>query len=157
MRENHGEVKLIDGKRVATPEYRAWQQMKNRCLNPKAHDYRYYGGRGITMHPAWAESFCAFLADAGRRPSAELTLDRIDGNQGYVPGNVRWATRETQARNRAYATTKAWLLAERLGIKRMTAAHMIWQVRAKDRGDTRAFELSPTREAAIRDFLKECI
>lgn len=156
-RENHGEVKSVEGRRVASPEYRAWQKVKNRCPNPRGQDYAYYGGRGITMPPAWADSFSAFLADVGRRPAAELTLDRIDGNQGYVPGNVRWATREMQARNRAYASTKTWLLAARLGIKRRTASHMLWQLRAKDRGDTHAFELSQQREAEIRAFLKEAV
>lgn len=150
-----GEVKLVDGKRVATPEYRSWQMMKNRCHNPKARDYAYYGGKGIKVCKQWRESFAAFLADMGRRPTPLHTLDRINTAKNYTPSNCRWATREAQARNRPYASTKTWLLAEKLGVKRSTAAHMINQVYAKDRGDLSWFELSPQREALIRKFLKE--
>ena len=154
-RKSHGEVKQVNGKRVASPEYRAWQLMKNRCNNPDSRDYPYYGGRGIRIHAPWIDSCPAFLEDVGRRPSDDLTLDRKDGDGDYAPGNVRWATRKTQARNRKYAKTKAWILADRLGIKPMTVHHMIWQVRAKDRGDTKWFALSPEMEKVVRDFLQE--
>jgi len=149
-----GEVRLVDGKRVATPEYRSWQMMKNRCLNPNARDYAYYGGRGIKVCRRWQESFAAFLEDMGRRPTPAHTLDRKHTDKNYTPSNCRWATRKEQSRNRPYATTKAWLLAERLGVKTNTAAHMINQVRAKDRGNMKWFELSPDREAVVRNFLK---
>lgn len=152
--KSHGEVRCVNGKRVASPEYRVWQLMKNRCNNAAAKDYPYYGGRGIKIHPSWAD-FTAFLADVGRRPAPDLTLDRINGDGNYEPGNVRWATRQTQARNRSYASTKAWVLAEKLGIKPMTAHHMIWQVRSKDKGQTRWFSLSPELEQTVREFLKE--
>jgi hypothetical protein len=155
MKSTHGEVKLVNGKRVASPEYRSWQMMKNRCVNPKAHDFVYYGGRGITVCKKWKDSFEAFLEDMGRRPSPLHTLDRKDVNKNYTPSNCRWATRKEQARNRPYAKTKAWILAETLGVKVSTAHHMIGQVRAKDRGDVSWFELSSEREAAIRKFMKE--
>lgn len=151
---SHGEVKLINGKRVASSEYRSWQMMKNRCLNPKAADYKFYGGRGIKVCERWLV-FENFLEDMGRRPSPRHSIDRIDSDGDYTPGNCRWATRQEQARNRAYSTTKAWLLAERLGIKPTTAHHMIWQVRAKDKGNTKHFQLSPEREAEVRRFLNE--
>lgn len=153
--KSHGETKHINGKRVATPEYRAWQSLKNRCTNPNARDYPYYGGRGIKVCQRWLNSFENFLADMGRRPTPQHSLDRIDPDGDYEPSNCRWATKQEQARNRAYASTKAWLLAERLGVKQNTAYHMIWQVRAKDRGNTKYFELSPEREAEIRSFLNE--
>jgi len=154
MKERHGEVKHINGKRVASPEYRSWQMMKNRTSNPKAKDYAFYGGRGIKVCERW-EKFSAFLEDMGRRPTPAHTVDRVDGDGDYEPANCRWATRKEQARNRAYAKTKGWLLAERLGIKQMTAYHYIWQVRAKDKGDTKWFSMSPEIERKVRDFLEE--
>lgn len=151
---SHGEVRMVHGKRVASPEYSSWQAMKNRCLNPKAEDYRYYGGRGITVCPQWL-GFDAFLADMGRRPTPKHTLERQDVDGNYEPGNCCWATRKEQSRNRRYARTQAWKLAETLGIKDMTAHHMIWQVRSKDKGNTKWFALSPEMEARVRAFLEE--
>lgn len=150
--KSHGEVKLINGKRVASPEYQAWQNMRNRCLNPKAIDYAYYGGRGITVCPAW-NTFEGFLLDVGRRPNAGYSIDRIDSNGNYEPNNVRWATRKEQARNRSYAKTGAWELAEQLGVKPTTAHHYIWRVRAKLRG-TKADALSPELESVVVEFIK---
>lgn len=98
IREMHG-LSHVNGKR--TPEHRLWLQIRNKCNNPKTHDYKYYGGRGIKVCARW-DRFVAFLEDVGFRPSLDLTLDRIDVNGDYEPGNVRWATRKTQARNRNY-------------------------------------------------------
>ncbi len=96
-----GEVRHINGKRVASPGYRSWQMMKNRCLNPNAEDYAYYGARGITVCQDWYV-FANFIRDLGRRPSMLHTLERVDGSVGYNKGNCIWATRKQQARNRKY-------------------------------------------------------
>jgi hypothetical protein len=101
MRKTHGEVKQINGKRVASPEYRTWQMMKNRCHNPNASDYAYYGERGIMVCDDW-HLFELFLKDMGRRPTKWHTLDRINPDGHYTPDNCQWATREAQSRNRPF-------------------------------------------------------
>lgn len=83
-----------------TPEWRAWHCMKGRCLNHKDKAYHWYGGRGITICEEWIESFESFFAHVGLRPSESHSLDRIDNEKGYVPGNVRWATMLEQNSNR---------------------------------------------------------
>jgi len=84
-----------------TPEYRAWSAMKTRCYNKKTGDkYRIYGGRGITVCREWLHNFPAFLEHIGNRPSTGHSLDRINNNGNYEPGNVRWATRKEQQQNR---------------------------------------------------------
>lgn len=73
--------------------------MKQRCLNPNHAAYENYGGRGITVCQQWVESFETFLADVGCKPDPDLTLDRIDNDGNYEPGNIRWATRSQQNSN----------------------------------------------------------
>jgi len=74
--------------------------MQQRCLDsdPNGKNHRYYRARGITVCEHW-KSFENFLADMGHRPPGR-TLDRIDGNLGYQPGNCRWATTKEQHDNR---------------------------------------------------------
>jgi len=83
-----------------TPEYRIWAGMNNRCHNPNENSYPRYGGRGITVCDEWRDDFMAFFSHIGPRPSVKHSIDRIDNDLGYKPGNVRWATREQQSRNR---------------------------------------------------------
>lgn len=81
-------------------EYGVWSRMHDRCRSPGNKDYRHYGGRGITVCERWTgpQGYEHFLADMGRAPDG-LTLDRIDNDGNYEPGNCRWATRKQQRAN----------------------------------------------------------
>lgn len=91
---------LQDRGLIGTRLYRAWAGMKNRCLNTNYDRYSDWGGRGITVYPEWVTSFDAFAAAVGPHPGMGWTLDRIDNDGNYEPGNVRWATHKMQALNR---------------------------------------------------------
>ena len=79
--------------------YSIWANMKDRCHNPNNHAFDLYGGRGIQVCDRWRESFQAFVDDMGEQPPG-LTLDRIDVNGNYEPGNCRWTTWHVQANNK---------------------------------------------------------
>lgn len=84
-------------------KYRLWRHIKARCFMVSYDSYPHYGGRGITMHPKWQFSFTDFLADLlaeiGERPSPDYSLDRVNNNGNYEPGNMRWATDKEQNNN----------------------------------------------------------
>lgn len=78
----------------------AWATAKSRCSSRYGSEFRNYTARGIRMCPEWTGSFDAFVAHVGYPILGEVSLDRIDNDGGYVPGNVRWATFEEQQNNR---------------------------------------------------------
>lgn len=111
-----------------TPEYWCWRRIKQKCYDPYASNFKYYGGRGIKMDESWYNSFEAFFKYVGKRPTPKHTLERINNNKNYEPGNVRWATKREQCNNRRTnksieykgesRTVAEW--ARVLGLKRQT-------------------------------------
>lgn len=74
--------------------------MINRCTNERVPEFARYGARGISVCERWASSYENFLADMGRKPSPSHSIDRIDNDDNYEPGNCRWATAKQQRANR---------------------------------------------------------
>jgi DNA-binding XRE family transcriptional regulator len=123
-----------------TPTHASWTSMRQRCLNSNAPKYHLYGGRGVTISDRWLgeHGMSNFLADMGERP-AGTSLDRIDPEGNYEPGNCRWATPIEQRRNRRdVKLTQAdvdWIrsgtgltqreMAERLGINPSAVSRIV--------------------------------
>lgn len=133
--KTHGDTSYQCGGRCVrrTTEYTAWAQMKQRCYNPADSKYARYGGRGIRVCDEWRHDFSAFLAHIGRKPNPKYSIDRMNNDGDYEPGNVRWSTRSEQQQNRANTRTVVVdgnkipiaALARRCGIERRVLARRI--------------------------------
>jgi hypothetical protein len=138
------------GPRKRQPEFRCWQAMIARCLSKTDKDYARYGGRGIRVCRRWLgpAGFWVFVQDMGRRPSPKHSIDRIDGNGNYEPGNCRWATSLEQNNNRCSShlitingverSAADW--AREVGLPRQTVTNRIaggWHPTAAVRGERR--------------------
>lgn len=89
-----------DSRGGQAPEYNSWCLMKSRCSNPKNNRYYTHGARGIKVCERWLHSYENFLSDMGRKPSRRHSIDRIDNEGNYEPGNCKWSTPSEQAFNR---------------------------------------------------------
>lgn len=101
MRAESNVERRIHGK-AGTWLYRIWTGIKTRCFNERDKAFPKYGGRGIGMHAPWVTSFSefqAYIEKLGPRPSRMHSLDRRENDEGYAPGNLRWATKREQACN----------------------------------------------------------
>lgn len=98
------------------PLFNIWKGMIQRCENPAHTFFARYGGRGISICPAWRNDFTRFADDMGERPSIAHTIDRIDPNGNYEPSNCRWLTISDQQGNRENAIVIEWR-GERLSLK----------------------------------------
>jgi hypothetical protein len=81
-------------------EYVTWCDIKKRCTNPNYKQYKDYGGRGINIDDSFKNDFPMFLKDVGFAPSSKHSIDRIDNEKGYIPGNLRWVLPHIQQRNK---------------------------------------------------------
>lgn len=97
MREVNSKLRETHNMKHAS-EYTIWRGIKDRCFRIKNKHYKDYGGRGISMYEGWRHDFLAFYNYVGPRPKGK-SIDRIDNNMGYFPGNVRWATAKQQMNN----------------------------------------------------------
>lgn len=134
------------------PEYHVWVSIKQRCLNSKEPGFRFYGGRGIKVCERWMR-FEHFYADMGPRPSPELSIDRINNDGDYEPGNCRWATSKQQKRNqrRNRIVThdgRQMTIAEACELTGMT--HALVSERLKRGWSTERALSAPPRKAGLR-------
>ena len=130
-RTTHGEGSYRNG---YSPEYRTWKKMRSRCsAAPGTKEYKNYAQRGIRVCRRW-DDYSNFLADMGRKPSLDHTIERLDNDRGYEPSNCCWATMKQQSRNRranrildvdgVEHTTVEW--AEIVDINPNTIRHRLW-------------------------------
>ena len=83
---------------MATPEYKSWFHMRQRCKNPNHKGFKNYGGKGISVCNRW-DNFSNFLSDMGTKPTPKHTIDRVDNNGNYEPKNCKWSTNKEQNNN----------------------------------------------------------
>lgn len=122
------------------PEYATWKGMRRRCSTEQDPRWPLYGGRGIRVCERWNSSFAAFIADVGPRPSRRHSLDRIDVNGDYEPGNVRWATQTEQCRNkrtnhRIEYAGRTWVLSELANSEGIEASLLRYHLKAGKSAD----------------------
>lgn len=140
-----GRLSATHGK-SKTAVYRIWRAMINRCNNPKVERYPAYGGRGISVCARWTGpgGFEKFISDIGDRPTEKHSIDRIDVNGNYEPGNVRWADQKTQDANRRN-TVMVEYMGERMTMSEASRVSGIGRATLKWRHDNGKPLFAPVR------------
>lgn len=128
---------------VGTSEYATWAGIRKRCTNQQGKDWSNYGGRGISICDRWS-LFENFLADMGPRPSPSHSIDRVDNDGDYEPGNCRWATKTEQNRNSRWT---------RLEPHEPEQIRWLWSLGYRGSEIARFFGISHTHAIRIRDGL----
>lgn len=101
-------MKYVTPRHLASnPAWSCWHAMKRRCRNKKNKAFDNYGGRGIRVCERWL-NFEFFLSDVGERPSPNHSIDSINNDGNYEPGNVRWSTQKEQCRNKRNNIVVEW-------------------------------------------------
>lgn len=90
---------FVDNRKIEHPLYDTWKNIRQRCMNPNAPNYKYYGAKGVRVCERWLSDFWNFVADMGERPDPTYTVDRKNNDGDYTPENCRWATKSEQRRN----------------------------------------------------------
>jgi hypothetical protein len=130
------------------PAYSSWSHMIERCTNPSVKHFHQYGGRGIHIHEPWKKSFVLFWADMGPSWMPGLSLDRIDTNGNYEPGNCRWSDHVVQA-----ITRRKWAgTSSRFRGVCWHARELKWQVGITVNKNRRHIGYFDTEEAAARAY-----
>lgn len=142
-------------------ERKSWGSMIQRCTNPNSANYKYYGARGITVCERWVNSFENFFADMGARPE-KTSLDRINNNGNYEPGNCRWATAREQYMNKRIPSGQVFheiyfqgemrTIPEIAKLTGVTYAAAYWKYARKERSQKRKFP-DEHKNMSIRDAL----
>lgn len=104
QRSVNGQKNKTHGESKKTKEYTLWCNIKQRCYNINHDQFKDYGGRGIKMYEPWINSYEAFrdwiITNLKRKPGSKYSIDRINNDGNYEPGNLRWATKKQQANNK---------------------------------------------------------
>lgn len=130
------------------PNYNSWRGMIDRCDNPLSKDFCNYGLRGIDICDTWRRDFWSFVSDMGERPMG-LTIERINNNGNYEPGNCRWATRGDQASNRR-SSRIITAMGETLSLTQWASKCGVWESGLRYRLDV----LGQSPEEAVRSAIQ---
>lgn len=145
-------VQQIYGGSESHPLYTTWLNMRQRCYNKNKPQFKDWGGRGITVCDEWNSEggFKRFVEYMGDKPTPQHSLDRIDNNGNYEPGNVRWATRYEQAANMHHVTKTP-------GVRKTPSGKWMARITVAKKGIHIGVYTTPEEALAARESYLQCI